>query len=217
MPSPKEPQKEETAGEAEAAPAGKPRLLPIALAAAACCGAAGAASYTLIPASLFASSSAANGEAAEMKGDEKQHTDKKEADKKHGAEKSARKGGHDDKDGDKETEDAGEAGATAFFVRGSTGVFAPRPIVVSLKPQGRVRYLKVILAVETTPESEHAFMEGELRIIDILTSYLRAVPVTALEDPAAMARIREQIARRIAFIVEPAPVNAVLITDFILS
>jgi flagellar basal body-associated protein FliL len=217
MSSPKDPKKEETAGEAEAAPAKKPRILPIALAAAACCGAAGAASYMLIPASVFAPTSAANGEAAAMKSDDKQHTEKKEADKKHGAEKSAKKDGHDKNDGDKKTEDAGETGATAFFVRGSTGVFTPRPIVVSLKPQGRIRYLKVILAVETTPESEHAFMEGELRIIDILTSYLRAVPVTALEDPAAMARIREQIARRIAFIVDPAPVNAVLITDFILS
>ncbi|HBS35996.1 MAG TPA: hypothetical protein DEA50_13100 [Parvularcula sp.] len=222
MSKPKKPKEEEASGEAGDAPAQKPRFLPIALAAAACCGAAGAAGYMLTPSSLFASPTAASGEQAEAESGDKPHTDKKAPEKKHAAEKSAKeghdkKGGHDKKDGEKKTEDAGETGATAFFVKGETGVFAPRPIVVSLKPQGRIRYLKVILAVETTPESELAFMESELRIIDILTSYLRAVPVTALEDPAAMARIREQIARRIAFIVDPAPVNAVLITDFILS
>lgn len=211
-----EPPKEEAQSDADPAPARKSGILPTALAAAACCGAAGAASYMLAPAALFSSREAQSAAATE----DAAHggaAEKKPADKKHAAEKPAKKSGHEKKDDKKKGEDLGETGSTAFFVRGSTGVFTPRPIVVSLKPQGRIRYLKVILAVETTPESEHAFIEGELRIIDILTSYLRAVPVSALEDPAAMARIREQIARRIAFIVDPAPVNAVLITDFILS
>jgi len=112
--------------------------------------------------------------------------------------------------------EAREADAT-FVVRGEIGVFIPRPVIISLKPQGRIRYLKVGLAIETTPESEDAFIDAELRIIDILTSYLRAVEVAALEDPVAMARIREQIAHRVRFVIDPAPVNAVLITDFILS
>ncbi|MDZ7628413.1 MAG: flagellar basal body-associated FliL family protein [Parvularculaceae bacterium] len=192
----------------------KSRLFSTALAAAACCGAAGAASYFFAPAALFSTleaESAATPEAASpSEAVEKKPEDDKRADKKE------KKSGYNKKD-DTKTDDAREAGATAFFVRDSTGVFALRPIVVTLKPQGRIRYLKIILAIETTPESEHAFMEGELRIIDILTSYLRAVPVSALEDPAAMARIREQIARRVAFVVDSAPVNAILITDFILS
>ncbi len=214
----KEPPKEEATGDDAPAPGRKSGLLPTALAAAACCGAAGAASYMLAPAALFSTKEAASETAApEAAAPEHAAADQKHSDKKHAADKKEKNGGHGKKDDKNKSEDAGAAGGTAFFVRGSTGVFAPRPIVVTLKPQGRIRYLKVILAIETTPESEHVFMDGELRIIDILTSYLRAVPVSALEDPAAMARIREQIARRVAFVVDPAPVNAVLITDFILS
>jgi flagellar basal body-associated protein FliL len=117
----------------------------------------------------------------------------------------------------KDSEEALTQERALFVVRGDTGIFIPRPIVVTIMPQGRIRYLKVGLAVETSVEAEDAFFDNELRIIDILNGYLRSVPISALEDPTAMVRIREQIARRIRFIVEDAPVDAVLITDFILS
>lgn len=202
------------AGENAAAqvPEKKPRLIMSVLIAALVCGAAGAASYVLAPAAL--------GPALEARSAAKPSA-KAGAEKKGAAAAPAGKSkeSHAAKPHEKKKE-AGDGeidGASAFFVTGATGVFTPRPIVVTLKPQGRIRYLKVALAIETTPESETAFVDNELRIIDILTSYLRAVPVAAIEDPAAMARIREQIARRISFIVDPAPVNAVLITDFILS
>lgn len=108
-------------------------------------------------------------------------------------------------------------GRSEFVIRGDVGVFIPRPIVVTLKPQGRVRYLKVGIAIETSTDADDAFFEREFRIIDMLNAYLRSVPIHAIEDPAAMARIREQIARRVRFAVDEAPVDAVLITDFILS
>ncbi len=181
-----------------------------ALIAAAVCGAAGAASYFLTPFAVLAVAPTGAGN-TQARPEVKKVTEKR-----------AEKPGHGEKKGhaktkavEKEGADGGEG--STFFVAGETGVFVPRPIIVTLKPQGRIRYLKVGIAVETTPESEDVFVERELRIIDILTSYLRAVPVSAIEDPIAMARIREQLARRVAFIVEPAPVNAVLITDFILS
>lgn len=104
-----------------------------------------------------------------------------------------------------------------FRMQGEIGLYVPNDIVVTISPQGRARYLKIGLAVETTPESETIFIEQGLRIRDILNAYLRAVTLSALEDPSAMARLRAQIARRIALVVDPAPVNAVLITDFILS
>ncbi len=212
MPKDKNLAKDDASDAESEAAVNKPRLMRTALAAAACCGAAGAASYMLTPASLFTAP-----ESAAAGGEDHKPAAKSNAGTRKSPAQSVDKSGHQKKAGAKKTEGAVDAGASTFFVTGSMGVFTPRPIVVSLKPQGRVRYLKVILAVETTPESERAFIEGELRIIDTLTSYLRAVPVSALEDPAAMARIREQIGRRIAFIVDPAPVNAVLITDFILS
>lgn len=108
-------------------------------------------------------------------------------------------------------------GQSQFFIRGDVGVFIPRPIVVTLKPQGRVRYLKIGIAIETSTDADEQFFDGEFRMIDALNTYLRSVPIRAIEDPAAMARIREQIARRVRFAIDKAPVHAVLITDFILS
>jgi flagellar basal body-associated protein FliL len=117
----------------------------------------------------------------------------------------------------KNPEAASEDRSSSFEVRGDVAFYVLRPIVVTLRPQGRVRYLRVGLAIETAPDAESAFTDRELAVLDILNGYLRSVSVTAIEDPAAMARIREQIARRIRFVVDDAPVNAVLITDFILS
>ena len=117
----------------------------------------------------------------------------------------------------KNNSDGSDGQSSSFVVRGHLAFYVLRPIVVTLRPQGRVRYLRVGLAVETAPDAETAFVDRELNILDILNTYLRSLSITAIEDPAAMARIREQIARRIRFVVDDVPVNAVLITDFILS
>lgn len=193
----------------------RPGTLFLALAAAVTCGTAGAASYLLSP---LAISAIAPGRAAHAL-PQKQKIETPTPASSPGKTAHGGQGGKKPNDKKKPAGESAtsESEGSRFFVNGDIGIFVPRPIVVSLKPQGRVRYLRVGLAVETTPDSEHVFLGEELRIIDILTSYLRAVPVTALEDPVAMARIREQLARRVSFVVEPAPVSAVLITDFILS
>jgi len=110
-----------------------------------------------------------------------------------------------------------DSAESKFRIIGAQGVFSPEPLVVSIKPIGRVRYLKLGYVVETSPEFERIFIERENRLRDTLNIYLRAVDVTVLEDPASMGRIRSQIARRVAVVMDPAPVHAVLITDFILS
>lgn len=206
--------KESVPSDAAPADARKPNIIVLALAAAATCGAAGAASYMLAPAAFGSALQAPSKPEHSSESGVKKHAADKPAAKKSNDNHGAKPNSKHKSEGDEAESDAG---VSKFHVMGSTGVFELRPLVVSLKPQGRVRYLRVTLAIETTPESASAFIESDLRIIDILTSYLRAVPADAIEDPSAMARIREQIARRIAFIVDPAPVNAVLITDFILS
>jgi len=194
----------------------RPGVVVAALSAAAACGIAGAASYLVAPVAMnafapagaqknlppdAAAAAPAHAVATKAKAPKSSHSEKSKAEKKGAAEKPLGDG----------NDNAG------FRVTGGAGVFVMRPIIVTLKPQGRIRYLKVGLAVETTPESEDIFVDRELHIIDVVMSYLRAVPISAIEDPIAMARIREQISRRVAFVVDPAPVNAILITDFILS
>lgn len=169
----------------------KPPFLLMAIAAT-LCAASGAGVYFLAPASAFSPKEDARATGAS-------HEEKK-------SKKPAPKDSH------------GEESSTApFEIVGARGVYTPEAIVVSIRPSGRVRYLKLSIAVETTIESEAAFVENDRRIRDALNTYLRAVEVATLEDPASLGRIRAQLARRIEFVVAPAPVDAVLITDFILS
>ena len=105
----------------------------------------------------------------------------------------------------------------AFTLAGDIAYFTPEPMVVSIRPVGRVRHLKIAYAVETTASSEGLFRANDLRIKDVLTTYLRSLDIATIEDPAAMDRIRAQIQKRISLVVSPAPVTTILITDFIIS
>lgn len=188
------------------ADAPKKRKPPIALAigALAVCAGAGSLVYFVVPQSLLPSAGEAHAPGTvDARPDKKPvKAEAKPAGKAHSS------SGQTDASGDS---------AAKFSLVGDYGVYAPEPIVVSIRATGRVRYLKLGYAIETDADSEARFLESELRIKDALNLYLRSVDVASLEDPAVMNRIRAQIGRRVAVIVEPAPVRAVLITDFILS
>lgn len=184
--------------EEESAPKkAKPPILMIAIAAM-LSAASGAGVYFLAPAAAF--SPKADAHASAVSSDKGKHGDSAKTDS-HGAKAEA----------------ADNAASSRFAIVGARGVYTPDEIVVSIRPSGRIRYLKLSIAVETSVDSQAAFVENEMRIRDALNTYLRAVEVAALEDPASLGRIRSQLARRIEFVVAPAPVDAVLITDFILS
>lgn len=197
MPSAAEP---ENPGKTSAAK----RKPPLALIGAclAACGAGGAGVYFAAPASLFSRDRAAGASVGVEK-------------PAHGEKKRKTDASHDARED--ETIEGGASASGHFRIVGETGVYTPEAIVVSIRPSGRVKHLKLAIAVETDVDSEATFLAHELRIRDALNTYLRAVDVAALEDPAAMDRIRAQIARRIELVVSPAHVGAVLITDFILS
>jgi flagellar FliL protein len=55
------------------------------------------------------------------------------------------------------------------------------------------------------------------RVLDVLNSYLRAVEVAELEDPAALVTLRAQMLRRIQLVTGPDRVRDVLITEFVLN
>ncbi|OFW99597.1 MAG: hypothetical protein A3E78_00415 [Alphaproteobacteria bacterium RIFCSPHIGHO2_12_FULL_63_12] len=179
-------------------------------------GAAAAAVYFLAPDSLFPQSKSDGAALAGAEAELPTHANLK--DKTHTTKSEINKSHENEEENDTELEsEASERGGSQFHITGDIGVFSPPPIVVSITPVGRVRYLKLGYVVETSPEYREVFFQRENRIRDTLNIYLRAVNIGALEDPASMGRIREQISRRIALVVDPAPVHAVLITDFILS
>jgi flagellar basal body-associated protein FliL len=186
------------------APAPKSALIPAVIGLAAFALAGGGA-FFLMP---IITPSAAEKQPAAHGEKENEHPKKnphKKADKGHGKTSSHGGGGES------------ELASGNFDVRGDRGIYTPEPIVVSIRPNARFRHVKIGYAVETSAESAAAFEDNELRIRDALNAYLRALDPQALSDAESFGRLRTQMARRIAFVVAPAPVHAVMITDFILS
>ncbi|HXI87698.1 MAG TPA: flagellar basal body-associated FliL family protein [Parvularculaceae bacterium] len=91
------------------------------------------------------------------------------------------------------------------------------PIIVTLGEAARSKYLKITISLETSKDSEKNLDELTPRIRDTLNSYLRAVDEDDLSRPAAMARLRAQMLRRLRLVAPRDKIWDVLITDFVLT
>ncbi|MEM8935799.1 MAG: flagellar basal body-associated FliL family protein [Pseudomonadota bacterium] len=91
------------------------------------------------------------------------------------------------------------------------------PLVVTLGPRARSRYLKISISLETRSGNEEDINKLAPRFRDVLNNYLRAVDESDLADPAAMTRLRAQILRRIQLVSDADLVTGILITDFVLT
>lgn len=96
--------------------------------------------------------------------------------------------------------------------------FVPvQPLVVSLGPEARGRFLHFTsqLEVNKLHEPEVALMLP--RILDVLNGYLRAVEIGELEDPTALVRLRAQMLRRVQIVTGEGRVRDLLITEFVIN
>lgn len=91
------------------------------------------------------------------------------------------------------------------------------PIVVSLVFGGNRGHLRFRANLEVPPEHLEEIQGIEPRIVDILNSYLRAVDVEELEDPAALPRLRSQMLRRVQVVSGQGRVRDLLILEFVLT
>lgn len=91
------------------------------------------------------------------------------------------------------------------------------PLVVTLAPGAKSRYLKISISLETTAKHEHALASFGPRIRDTLNTYLRAVEEEDLVRPSSMSRLRAQMLRRVQLAAPGAEISDVLITDFVLN
>ncbi|HPE29751.1 MAG TPA: flagellar basal body-associated FliL family protein [Parvularculaceae bacterium] len=91
------------------------------------------------------------------------------------------------------------------------------PLVVTLGPGAKSRYLKISLSLETTDKYEHSIEKLMPRIRDTLNTYLRAVEEEDLMRPSGMARLRAQMLRRLQLAAPDAEISDILITDFVLN
>ncbi len=96
--------------------------------------------------------------------------------------------------------------------------FVPlEPLIINLPdPSGR-RFLRFSAQVEVAPEHQAEVEAIKPRIVDVLNSYLRAVEVSDMEDPAALIGLRAQMLRRVQVVAGPGQVRDLLIMEFVLN
>lgn len=91
------------------------------------------------------------------------------------------------------------------------------PLVISLPKSGGRDHLRFAAQLEVPPNYTADVEAIKPRIVDVLNSYLRAVELTELEDPAALMRLRAQMLRRVQVVAGEERVNDLLIMEFVLS
>lgn len=90
-------------------------------------------------------------------------------------------------------------------------------VVISLGQGGEASHLKFTSQLEVAKSYADEVTVLMPRILDVLNSYLRAVAITDLEDPTAMARLRAQMLRRVQIVTGEGRVRDLLVTEFVLN
>lgn len=96
--------------------------------------------------------------------------------------------------------------------------FVPlEPLVISLGAESGGRHLRFRAELEVAPDARDDVTKLIPRVMDVLNSYLRAVEVGDLEDPAALISLRAQMLRRIQLVTGEGRVRDLLIMEFVLN
>jgi flagellar protein FliL len=111
-----------------------------------------------------------------------------------------------------------EAGPEVAAPRGALPTFVPiDPITINLGARGQSRHLRFIAQLEVLPAHSAEVTRLMPRILDVMNTYLRAVDLPELEEPAALTRVRSQMLRRIQLVTGPGRVTDLLITEFVFN
>ncbi|HRK41830.1 MAG TPA: flagellar basal body-associated FliL family protein [Gemmobacter sp.] len=96
--------------------------------------------------------------------------------------------------------------------------FVPlEPIMISLGAAAENRRLRMVSQLEVANAHVAEVTLLMPRVLDVINTYLRAVEVRQLEDPAALTLIRSHLLRRIQLVTGEGRVNDLLITEFIVN
>ncbi|MFN4089510.1 MAG: flagellar basal body-associated FliL family protein [Alphaproteobacteria bacterium] len=92
-------------------------------------------------------------------------------------------------------------------------------LLVNLAPTGRrTNYLKIRVSLEVESEADVQKLQAlSPRIIDNFQVYLRELRVADLQGSAGMARLREELLRRVGAAVEPIKVHDVLFREMLVQ
>lgn len=96
--------------------------------------------------------------------------------------------------------------------------FVPvEPIVIALGPDSGGRFLRLTAEIEVARTAEAEMQHILPRVADVLNTYLRAVDLRDLEDPAALVRLRAQMLRRVQMVAGEGRVRDFLVTEFVIN
>ena len=90
-------------------------------------------------------------------------------------------------------------------------------LTVTLGPSARSRHLRLGVTLEVAPEAKEEVTRLKPRVLDVLNTYLQAIDERDVEKPAALARIRAHMLRRIQIVTGPGRVQDLLVTEFVLN
>jgi len=91
------------------------------------------------------------------------------------------------------------------------------PLRATLSSGEAGRHLRLEGHLEVRPEHEEEVRRLMPRIMDVMNSYLRAVEMKELRDPAALMRLRAQLLRRIQVVTGEGRVRDLLVTTFLIN
>lgn len=91
------------------------------------------------------------------------------------------------------------------------------PMIITMGRGTASKHLRFRAQLEV-PSTQKGAVEALLpRVVDVLNTYLRAVEMSDLNDPAALVRLRAQMLRRLQVVTGPGRVSDLLIMEFVMS
>jgi flagellar FliL protein len=91
------------------------------------------------------------------------------------------------------------------------------PLMITVGGEGSLRQLRFRAFLQLPDGGADHVAALQPRILDIFATYLRALGLETLENPAALLRIRAQLLRRLQLLVGPDAVSDLLIVDFVIT
>ncbi|TFL18442.1 flagellar basal body-associated FliL family protein [Jannaschia formosa] len=92
------------------------------------------------------------------------------------------------------------------------------PLMITVGGEGSLRQLRFRAFLQLSDPAGAAQVAAlQPRILDIFATYLRALGLETLENPAALLRIRAQLLRRLQLLAGPDAVSDLLIVDFVIA
>ena len=91
------------------------------------------------------------------------------------------------------------------------------PVLIALARESERRHLRFRGHLEVDGNYKDDVVHLMPRILDILNSYLRAIEIRQLEDPAGLSRLRAQMLRRVQIVTGEGRVRDLLISEFVLN